>query len=154
MELLRLFCVLVLCFALCVNGVDVNVTKRPRPKIVNIGAFFTFNSTIGRVASVAIHTALDDVNADPSVLKGSKLVVDTQDTQCNGFMGIVEGKTPSILIFCSKFIGKKKKKNLILHHISADGIVFYSISVHGSRHCGCCWSAVFHDSSHHLTYCQ
>ncbi|KAH7669334.1 glutamate receptor ionotropic plant protein [Dioscorea alata] len=90
MELLRLFCVLVLCFTLCANGVDVNVTKRPRPKIVNIGAFFTFNSTIGRVASVAIHTALDDVNADPSVLKGSKLVVDTQDTQCNGFIGVVE----------------------------------------------------------------
>lgn len=126
MELLRLFCVLVLCFALCVNGVDVNVTKRPRPKIVNIGAFFTFNSTIGRVASVAIHTALDDVNADPSVLKGSKLVVDTQDTQCNGFMGIVEGKTPSILIFCSKFIEKKRKK--ILFCIIFQRMVLFSIA--------------------------
>ncbi|KAJ0966785.1 hypothetical protein J5N97_023702 [Dioscorea zingiberensis] len=87
---LQLFCVQALCFVLFVSGVDVNVTKSSRPAIVNIGAFFTFNSTIGRVANVAIRAALDDINSDPNILRGAKLVVDMQDTQCNGFIGVVE----------------------------------------------------------------
>lgn len=61
-----------------------------RPAVVNIGAFFTYNSTIGRVAKVAINAAVDDVNSDPSVLRGTKLVVQMQDTKCDEFLGIVE----------------------------------------------------------------
>ncbi|XP_008804484.2 glutamate receptor 3.1-like isoform X2 [Phoenix dactylifera] len=61
-----------------------------RPAVVNIGAVFTFNSTIGRAAKVAINAAMDDVNADSSVLQGTKLAITMQDSNCNGFLGIVE----------------------------------------------------------------
>ncbi|KAL5978469.1 hypothetical protein ACLOJK_029586 [Asimina triloba] len=61
-----------------------------RPIVVKIGALFTFNSTIGRVAGAAIQAAVDDVNADPSVLSGTSLQVDMQDTNCSGFLGTIQ----------------------------------------------------------------
>ncbi|XP_072985700.1 glutamate receptor 3.1-like isoform X1 [Typha latifolia] len=69
------------------SGLSANVS---RPAAVDIGAVFSFNSTIGRVAKVAIAAAVDDVNNDSSVLHGTKLVVEMQDSNCNGFIGIVE----------------------------------------------------------------
>ncbi|OAY71977.1 Glutamate receptor 3.1 [Ananas comosus] len=76
-----------LCCVFCAGLSDKNYT---RPYVVNIGALFTFNSTIGRVAKVAIDAAIDDVNNDSGVLRGTKLVVQVQDTSCNGFIGIAE----------------------------------------------------------------
>ncbi|KAI3948796.1 hypothetical protein MKX01_022210 [Papaver californicum] len=58
-----------------------------RSTVVNVGALFTFDSVIGRVAKVAIEAAADDVNADPSILKGIKLNFIMQDTNCSVFMG-------------------------------------------------------------------
>nr|CAD1832130.1 unnamed protein product [Ananas comosus var. bracteatus] len=57
---------------------------------VSVGALFTFNSTIGRAARLAIELAAEDVNADPSVLNGTRMAVLTQDTNCSGFLGTVE----------------------------------------------------------------
>uniref|UniRef100_A0A1D1Z2R1 Glutamate receptor n=1 Tax=Anthurium amnicola TaxID=1678845 RepID=A0A1D1Z2R1_9ARAE len=61
-----------------------------RPSVVNIGALFTFNSTIGRVARAAIEAAVDDVNQNSSILVGTRLNVVMEDTNCSGFLGIVE----------------------------------------------------------------
>ncbi|KAJ3706838.1 hypothetical protein LUZ61_010543 [Rhynchospora tenuis] len=69
-------------------GLSANSTTLP--KVVNIGALFTFNSTIGRVAKVAISGAVNDVNNDSTVLNGTKLVVEMQDTKCDGFDGIIQ----------------------------------------------------------------
>ncbi|XP_026409605.1 glutamate receptor 3.7-like [Papaver somniferum] len=54
---------------------------------VNVGALFTFDSVIGRVAKVAIEAAVADVNADPSILKRTKLNFIMQDTNCSVFLG-------------------------------------------------------------------
>ncbi|XWS33968.1 hypothetical protein CRYUN_Cryun22dG0127900 [Craigia yunnanensis] len=69
-------------------GNSVNVTTRPN--VVNIGAIFSFNSTVGKVAKVAIEAAVDDVNSEPAVLNGTKLKLTMQDTNYSGFLGIVE----------------------------------------------------------------
>ncbi|XP_020092039.1 glutamate receptor 3.5-like [Ananas comosus] len=61
-----------------------------KPTVVNIGALFTFNSTIGAVARTAIELAVEDVNGDRGVLAGTKLNVITQDTNCSGFLGTIE----------------------------------------------------------------
>ncbi|XP_072969282.1 glutamate receptor 3.1-like [Typha angustifolia] len=74
--------------ALLCGAASRNVTSRP--SIVNIGAVLVVNSTIGRVAKVAIEAAVDDVNSDSSVLQGSQLVLALRDTNCSGFLGIVE----------------------------------------------------------------
>lgn len=63
-----------------------------RPNFVNIGAIFSFNSTVGKAAKVAIEAAVDAVNSDPSVLNGTELKLKMQDTTYNAFLGIVEGK--------------------------------------------------------------
>ncbi|GAV89452.1 Lig_chan domain-containing protein/SBP_bac_3 domain-containing protein/ANF_receptor domain-containing protein [Cephalotus follicularis] len=60
------------------------------PRSVNIGALFTYDSVIGRAARPAIAAAVDDVNADPSILHGTKLNIIFHDTNCSGFLGIVE----------------------------------------------------------------
>ncbi|KAL5972712.1 hypothetical protein ACLOJK_039517 [Asimina triloba] len=61
-----------------------------RPDAVNIGAVLAFNSTIGRVAKVAIESAVADVNADSSILNGTKLNLIMGDSQCNVFMGSID----------------------------------------------------------------
>uniref|UniRef100_A0A1J3GF26 Glutamate receptor n=1 Tax=Noccaea caerulescens TaxID=107243 RepID=A0A1J3GF26_NOCCA len=58
-----------------------------RPKVVNIGAVFTFDSVIGRAAKVALEAAVSDVNADKSVLKDTELRLLMEDSSCNVFHG-------------------------------------------------------------------
>uniref|UniRef100_A0A6N2M6H9 Glutamate receptor n=1 Tax=Salix viminalis TaxID=40686 RepID=A0A6N2M6H9_SALVM len=69
------------------NGVATNVPARP--PFVSIGALLSFNSTIGKVAKVAIQAAVDDVNSDPSILGGTKLRI-TMSADKSGFLGIIE----------------------------------------------------------------
>ncbi len=72
------------------NGLGVSGANK-RPEFVNIGAILAFNSTIGKVARVAVQAAIDDVNSDPSILGGTKLRMKMQDTNDSGFLGIIEG---------------------------------------------------------------
>ncbi|WZZ56554.1 hypothetical protein YC2023_056661 [Brassica napus] len=58
-----------------------------RPSSVNVGALFTYDSFIGRAAKPAFKAAMDDVNADQIVLKGTKLNIVFQDSNCSGFIG-------------------------------------------------------------------
>ncbi|KGN63257.1 glutamate receptor 3.7 [Cucumis sativus] len=60
-----------------------------RPAVVNIGAVFTFDSIIGRAAKVAMEAAVSDVNADPSILNGTKLNLVMADTHCNVLLGSI-----------------------------------------------------------------
>ncbi|KAG5374880.1 hypothetical protein IGI04_039476 [Brassica rapa subsp. trilocularis] len=57
------------------------------PNSVNVGALFTYDSFIGRAAKPAFKAAMDDVNADQTVLKGTKLNIVYQDSNCSGFIG-------------------------------------------------------------------
>ncbi|KAJ8625648.1 hypothetical protein MRB53_034178 [Persea americana] len=61
-----------------------------RPDAVNIGAIFTFNSVIGRAAKVAIDAAVEDINSNPAVVGGTKLVLNMQDANFSGFLGVVK----------------------------------------------------------------
>ncbi|KAF3543891.1 hypothetical protein DY000_02001711 [Brassica cretica] len=58
-----------------------------RPKVVNLGAVFTFDSVIGRAAKVALEAAVSDVNADRSVLKETELRLFMEGSSCNVFHG-------------------------------------------------------------------
>ncbi|XP_010457602.1 PREDICTED: glutamate receptor 3.4-like isoform X1 [Camelina sativa] len=62
-------------------------TLSQRPSSVNVGALFTYDSFIGKAAKPAIKAAMDDVNADQTVLKGVKLNIVFQDSNCSGFIG-------------------------------------------------------------------
>lgn len=62
-----------------------------RPTSVNIGALFTYNSTIGRSAKPAILAAVAEVNSDSSILNGTKLNIVFHDTNCSEFLGTMEG---------------------------------------------------------------
>ncbi|KAK1605629.1 hypothetical protein QYE76_029302 [Lolium multiflorum] len=61
-----------------------------RPSTVTVGALFTYESTIGRAARLAIELAVDDVNADNVVLAGTKLNLISHDTNCSSFLGTME----------------------------------------------------------------
>lgn len=85
---------MVVCFLLVTSGTEAgdlkdNVTLM-RPNALNIGALFTFDSTIGRAAKLAIQLAVDDVNANSSILAGTRLNVILKDTNCSGFLGTIE----------------------------------------------------------------
>lgn len=92
-------------FLVYVSWVVVGISGRPSS--VNVGALFTFDSAIGRSAGPAIAAAIQDVNSDARVLHGTRLVLVTQDTNCSGFIGTVEGTLLTPLIFisslCSSF---------------------------------------------------
>ncbi|XP_056856401.1 glutamate receptor 3.3-like [Raphanus sativus] len=61
-----------------------------KPKVVKIGSIFSFNSVIGKVAKIAIEEAVKDVNSNPDILVGTRLQVSMQNSNCSGFMGMVE----------------------------------------------------------------
>ncbi|XP_052197634.1 glutamate receptor 3.6-like [Diospyros lotus] len=70
------------------NGVGADTYKRP--EVVNIGSISSFNSEIGKVAKVALRAAIEDVNSDPGILRGTKLVLTMHDSNFSGFLGMVE----------------------------------------------------------------
>ncbi|KAM0871867.1 hypothetical protein ACQ4PT_039098 [Festuca glaucescens] len=76
--------------ALCLVLAAVAWTEGQRPRAVKVGALFDYDSTIGRAAQLAIELAVDDVNADRSVLAGTKMDLITADTNCSGFVGTVQ----------------------------------------------------------------
>ena len=80
----------VFCHEIFSNGVVTNISTRP--SIVDVGAILTYKSTIGKVAKVAIEAAIEDVNSDPTVLAGTKIQLTMQDSNYDGFLGIVKSK--------------------------------------------------------------
>ncbi|KAI4354174.1 hypothetical protein L6164_003067 [Bauhinia variegata] len=81
---------LVLIVFLKFSDTEMSKEMPTRSNVVNIGALFSFNSTIGKVAKVAIAAAVDDVNSSPKVLNRTKLKISMQDTSHNGFLGIIK----------------------------------------------------------------
>ncbi|XP_076949315.1 glutamate receptor 3.3-like [Bidens hawaiensis] len=71
-----------------VNGLTTH-NASTRPAYVNVGAIFTFDSTIGKVAKVAIEQAVKDVNENPTVLPGTTLQMDMRSSNCSGFLGML-----------------------------------------------------------------
>ncbi|KAK7409859.1 hypothetical protein VNO78_00221 [Psophocarpus tetragonolobus] len=66
-----------------------NVPSR-RPAVVHIGAIFNFDSVLGKVAKVTLEEAVKDVNADATILRGTKLVLTMQTSNYSGFIGMVQ----------------------------------------------------------------
>ncbi|KAL9259093.1 Glutamate receptor 3.4-like protein [Drosera capensis] len=90
---------MILILVVCMFGVHVNdvaakdalsLYDSSRPKSVNVGALITFDSVIGRAVRPSIQAAVDDVNADSSVLQGTRLELYFHDTNCSGYFGIVD----------------------------------------------------------------
>jgi ionotropic glutamate receptor len=89
--------VVVLPYYLGVKGVYSNSTtisnvSFSRPSVVNIGAIFTFDSSIGKVAKLAMEQAVIDVNSNSSILHSTQLVLHMQTSNCSGFDGMIQGK--------------------------------------------------------------
>ena len=78
-------------FHLVIWNILCGVALCNRPASVNIGAVFTFDSVIGRVAKVAMEMAVAEVNADPTVLNGTKLNLIMKDAGCSVFLGSIGG---------------------------------------------------------------
>ncbi|RDX85403.1 Glutamate receptor 3.6, partial [Mucuna pruriens] len=61
------------------------------PDFVNIGALFSFNTSVGRTIQIAIKAAVEDVNSDPNILGKTKLNLSLQeDSKYRGFLSIAE----------------------------------------------------------------
>lgn len=67
-----------------------NASVSTRPDVVNIASVLTFNSIIGKVAKIALQAAIDDVNADPTILSGTKLKITFHDSNYSAFMSMME----------------------------------------------------------------
>lgn len=65
------------------------IVNGERPASVNIGAVLSYDSAIGRVAMGAIEAAVRDVNANKEILKGTKLNLIMEDSNCSAFTGAV-----------------------------------------------------------------
>ncbi|XP_004287716.1 PREDICTED: glutamate receptor 3.6 [Fragaria vesca subsp. vesca] len=72
----------------CASHGATNTSRRP--EIVNVGAMLAYNSIVGKVAKLALEAAVADVNSDPSILNGTKMVVGMQNSNFSGFLGIIE----------------------------------------------------------------
>ncbi|KAK9995513.1 hypothetical protein SO802_020199 [Lithocarpus litseifolius] len=88
MTIVWLMVLVVFCHEILSIWVVTNISTRP--SVVNVGAILAYKSIIGKVANVAIEAAIEDVNSDPTVLAGTKIQLIMQDSNYNGFLGIVE----------------------------------------------------------------
>ncbi|XP_043711030.1 glutamate receptor 3.6-like isoform X2 [Telopea speciosissima] len=88
MTMVWLLVSLVFSFGAPSTGFNSNISSRPA--VVHLGAILTLDSAIGKVAKVAMETAVADVNANYSILRGTKLVLTMQDANHSGFLGIVK----------------------------------------------------------------
>ncbi|KAF9682118.1 hypothetical protein SADUNF_Sadunf05G0075000 [Salix dunnii] len=70
------------------NGIGLNDTARP--EVVKIGALLNFNTTVGKVAKVAIEAAVEDVNRNKAILSETTLNLTLQDTKNSGFLGMID----------------------------------------------------------------
>ncbi|KAL7256954.1 hypothetical protein ACSBR1_010819 [Camellia fascicularis] len=95
MSMIWILSLLLLLVGIFANGFSGNVSSRPA--VVNIGAIFTFESTIGKVVKIAIEEAVKDVNSNASVLSRTKLVLQMQDSNCSGFLGLIGG---TLVLLC------------------------------------------------------
>ncbi|KAK4402036.1 Glutamate receptor 3.2 [Sesamum angolense] len=80
---------LVLFSCLFVGGFSAD--KVSRPEFVKIGSIFSFGTISGKVAKIAMKAAVEDVNSDPTILGGTKLVLSMHDSNYSGFLGIIGG---------------------------------------------------------------
>ena len=87
---------------LCISTSNTSVNVSTIPSVVKIGAIFSLNSSIGKVAKVAVEAAIKDVNDDPTILNRTMLKLAMQDSKLdNEFLGIVEGTFSVTSPFCS-----------------------------------------------------
>ncbi|XP_057850922.2 glutamate receptor 3.3 isoform X1 [Cryptomeria japonica] len=70
-----------------VAGKNASLFGNARPLVVNVGALFAFDSTIGRVAKTAMELAVKNVNSDYSLLGGTKLELSMMNSNCSAFTG-------------------------------------------------------------------
>ncbi|XP_047313549.1 glutamate receptor 3.6 [Impatiens glandulifera] len=77
------------CYCLTYGGM-INPNTSTRPAFVNIGSMFSFGSTIGRVAKIAIEAAVQDINSNSSVLPGTKLNLTMLDSNSSGLLSILD----------------------------------------------------------------
>lgn len=94
------FFLLILCLWISkevVGSTTGNSSFSSRPKVLKIGALFTVDSVIGKSAQAGIMAAIEDVNANSTILSGFNLEVIVKDTNCSGFLGTVEGISPKTL---------------------------------------------------------
>lgn len=89
MNIIWLLLLMVLFNGCASHGATTNTSRRP--EIVNVGAMLAYNSIVGKVAKLALEAAVADVNSDPSILNGTKMVVTMQNSNFSGFLGIIEG---------------------------------------------------------------
>lgn len=83
----------------CLGFVRAANVSSSRPAIVNIGAIFNLDSILGKVAKITLEEAVKDVNADTSILHGTKIVLTMQNSNYSGFLGMVQGDLFSILCY-------------------------------------------------------
>ncbi|KAJ0984475.1 hypothetical protein J5N97_002831 [Dioscorea zingiberensis] len=77
--------VLLFCLVLSLEG----LVSGARPEVVNIGAVLSYDSIVGRVAKVAIEAAVADVNANSTVLGGTKLNLIMENANGSAFIGAI-----------------------------------------------------------------
>ncbi|XP_019107527.2 glutamate receptor 3.2 isoform X2 [Beta vulgaris subsp. vulgaris] len=56
---------------------------------VNLGAIFTLGTFNGKISKIAMETAVDDINSDPSILSDRNLTLEIHDSDYNGFLSVM-----------------------------------------------------------------
>lgn len=87
-------CLIVLCIIMLLledtSGID----------NVNLGAIFTLGTFNGKISKIAMETAVDDINSDPSILSDRNLTLEIHDSDYNGFLSVMGGKFLPMLLSC------------------------------------------------------
>lgn len=85
------FVVLMVLYNLMFSSTVAGLDNSTAPPFVNIGVLYSFNTSVGRMAKIAVEAAVADINSDPSILGNTKLNLSLQeDSKYRGFLSIAE----------------------------------------------------------------
>ncbi|XP_071708995.1 glutamate receptor 3.1-like [Rutidosis leptorrhynchoides] len=77
-------------------------TVNSKTNIINIGSIFDQQSITGKVSTIAMNAAVNDVNSDPKILPGRRLSLSVNDASFTGHFSIVSAmryvKIPTVAI--------------------------------------------------------
>ncbi|XP_059072638.1 glutamate receptor 3.3 isoform X2 [Cryptomeria japonica] len=88
MQCLRCFLVLFMNILLFSLAIALPLQHQSHPLMINVGALLSLNSTIGRISKIALEFAVQRINQEQKILRGTNILLKIMDYNCNTLQGV------------------------------------------------------------------
>ncbi|KAH9311803.1 hypothetical protein KI387_026838, partial [Taxus chinensis] len=88
MQCLQYFPILFMDFLLFYFAIAFPLQHQSHPSTIKVGALLSLNSTIGSISKTALEFAVERINQERNLLRGTKILLKVADYNCNTYQGV------------------------------------------------------------------